>query len=76
MLRGEGELALMLKLDYNAAHRFVEGNPDAFWDGWTMVIFKGTPSGYTRPDGMLRNGQWGIAKRVEPNDQGRYVFRA
>lgn len=65
----------MLKLDLQAAERFVSGHPGAYWDGWTMVIFKETPSGYSRRDGMMRDGAWGIAKRVEPNEQGRYVFR-
>ena len=66
----------MLKLDLDAAERFVTGHPDAFWDGWTLVLFKSTRSGEHNRRGMYRNGQWGIANRVEPNEQGRYVFRA
>lgn len=66
----------MLKLDLAATERFVSGHPTAFWDGWTLVIFKPTPAGYTSSKGMFRDGQWGLAKRVDPNDQGRYVFRA
>jgi len=64
----------MLKLDLPAAERFVSGHPNAYWDGWTMVLFKPTPSGYNRLDGVFRD-EWGIARRVEPNEQGRYVFR-
>lgn len=65
----------MLKLDLAAAERFVEGHPNAFWDGWTMILFKPSNSGQHNRHGMLRDGQWGIANRVEPDTTGRYRFR-
>jgi len=66
----------MLKLDLPAAERFAEGHPDAFWDGWTLIIFKQDKRGEYNRRGLRRNGQWGIASRVEPDVQGRYRFRA
>jgi hypothetical protein len=65
----------MLKLNYDAAHRFVEGYPTANWDGWTIEIFKADPRGYTRKNGAYRNGQWGILTRVEADDKGIWTFR-
>lgn len=64
----------MLKLDLAGAERFVSGHPGAFWEGWELVLFKSNPAGFSRKDGMFR-GEWGVAKRISPNEQGRYVFR-
>ena len=66
----------MLKLDLTAAERFVSGHPGAFWDGWTLVIFKEDKRGEHLSTGMRRDGKWGIANRVEPDSTGRYRFRA
>ena len=65
----------MLKLDYDAVHRFESSYPNATWNGHTLEIFKETPSGYTNPRGAFRNGRWGILTRIEPNENGRWVFR-
>lgn len=65
----------MLKLDLAGAERFVDGHPNAFWDGWTMVLFKPTQVGASHRKGMYRNGTWGLATRVEPDNTGRYRFR-
>lgn len=66
----------MLNLNLDAAERFVKGYPDAFWDGWTMVLFKARPGAEFSPQGMYRNGVWGLATRVDPNSNGAYRFRA
>lgn len=65
----------MLKLDYAAAHRFVEGYPNAEWNGWTIEIFKPTPSGFTSKRGAFRDGQWGTLTRVAPDEQGKWKLR-
>lgn len=66
----------MLNLSLEGAERYVSGKDNAWWDGWTMLIFSPRPSAATRPDGAFHNGQWGILRRVEPNDKGRYRFNA
>lgn len=65
----------MLKLNYEAAHRFVEGYPNAQWNNYTIELFKPTPSGFTRPDGAFRNGTWGILRKIEPSAEGIWSFR-
>lgn len=65
----------MLKLNYDAVHRFVQGHKSAYWDGWTMVIWKETPAGASSPLGLRRDGKWGIAKRVDPDHNGLWNFR-
>jgi hypothetical protein len=65
----------MLKLNIDAAERFVAGYPSASWDGWTLELFKVNPRGWSRRDGAYRNGEWGILTRVAPDAQGVYKFR-
>jgi hypothetical protein len=65
----------MLKLDLDAAERFVASYPSAFWDGWTLVLFKPTRTGENKTKGMYRDGAWGIATRVEADSKGLYRFR-
>jgi hypothetical protein len=65
----------MLRLNYDAAHRFVSTNPNAVWNGWDIELFKATPSGYTNKHGAYRNGNWGIVQRISPNAQGMWVFK-
>lgn len=65
----------MLKLNYDAVHRFAEGYENASWNGWTLELFKPTPAGYTHKRGVFRKGRWGIVQRVEPDAKGQWVFR-
>jgi hypothetical protein len=65
----------MLKFDYDAVHRFVEGYENASWDGWDVLLFKRTPAGATHKKGAFVNGQWGIQNRISPNSDGKWVLR-
>jgi hypothetical protein len=65
----------MLKLNYDAVHRFVDGFPNASWDGYTLELFKPTPRGFTNKNGAFRNGQWGLLDRIAPDDKGIWTFR-
>lgn len=62
----------MLNLDYDAIHRFVDGYPEAQWDGWDVLLFKPTPVGQDHPKGARVNGRWGIQTRVSPDIKGRW----
>lgn len=65
----------MLRLNYEAAHRFVDGYPNANWDGWTIELFKPNPTGATSRRGAFRRGEWGILTRVEVDARGYWCFR-
>lgn len=65
----------MNDLDYNQAHEYVNKSKTAFWHGWDLVLFTPTKTGASHPKGMRRNGEWGIAYRVSPNEEGRWTFR-
>lgn len=62
--------------DLEATERYESKNENARWEGWTLIVFRPDRRGATRPDGAFRNGQWGLEQRVEPNENGRYRFRA
>jgi hypothetical protein len=68
----KGGCFTLLNLSYDAVHRFVEGHPQARWDGWTVELFKPSPAGATHPKGAFRNGQWGILTRVGPDEKGKW----
>jgi hypothetical protein len=65
----------MLKLSYDAVHRFVEGYDNAKWDGWDVLLFKPTPAGATHKRGVCEQGQWGIQTRVAPDTDGLWRIR-
>lgn len=66
----------MLNLSYEGVHRFVDGHPQASWDGWSVVMFKPDPRGATSPRGALKDGQWGVQTRVAPDTKGVWHIRA
>jgi len=43
---------------------------EAFWDGYSLIIWRKTPLGFFDIHGMFRNNHWGIAKSIPVNDQG------
>lgn len=65
----------MLKLDYDAAHRFVEGYPMARWEGWDILLFKPTRAGEHNKKGAYMNGEWGIQTRISPDSTGKWKLR-
>ena len=65
----------MLKLDYDAVHRFEARYPNAYWEGHTLCLFKEDPAGYSHKRGVFRNGRWGMLRRVTPDSQGKWKFR-
>ena len=66
----------MKVLNYKQAHDYVEHNKHfAFWEGWDLVLFRPTPVGYSKQQGMFRDGKWGMATRIRPDSAGNWVFR-
>lgn len=47
-------------LDYDAAHKVVNGNRFLKWRGWDIVTWRKDASGYTDRRGTFENGSWGI----------------
>lgn len=62
-------------LDYEAAHAYVEKSKTAFWDGWTLVLFTPTNVGATNARGIYRDGRWGVATRISPDGEGKWLLR-
>jgi len=43
---------------------------EAFWDGYTLVVWKRDPSGFSNKRGMFRNETWGLTTRFNMTDGG------
>lgn len=56
------------------AEEFVSKKPNAYWDGWTMVMFKEADHAWMSPKGIWHDGKWGFANRIEPDEKGNYVI--
>lgn len=69
-------MASILDFDLVVTERYESKNDNAWWEGWTLNVFTPDRRGATRIDGAFHNGQWGIIQRVDPNEKGRYRFRA
>jgi hypothetical protein len=65
----------LLKLNYEAVHRFVDGYPNASWNGWSLELFKADKRAWAKKNGAYRNGTWGFLTRVEPDAKGIWTFR-
>lgn len=62
-----------MKLDYDSVNKLVDNSPNAFWDGWTAVFHTKNENGFMKKNGLLFNGVWGVAKRVNVEEDGTWV---
>lgn len=66
----------MKVLNYKQAHAYADRNKHfVSWEGWDLVLFRPTPVGYSKPQGMFKDGKWGMATRVSPDAAGNWVIR-
>lgn len=65
----------MKRLNYEAAHEYVDNSNTAFWEGWDIVLFTPTKAGATSPRGIYKDSEWGMTTRISPNDQGLWLIR-
>lgn len=62
----------MLEITLEQAEIIEAGNPNMYWDGWTLVVVKPNPMGVFKTNGILHNGKWHVAKRYDVDDRGMY----
>jgi hypothetical protein len=48
----------------------VENNKSLEWIGWDVVELQKSPTGWMKPEGILRNGEWFIQKRYNVESDG------
>jgi len=66
----------MKVLNYKQVHAYVERNKHfAYWDGWDLMLFRPTQVGYSKPQGMFRDGKWGMSTRISPDEKGLWNIR-
>ena len=59
-------------LDYDEAHKIVEGNRFLRWDGWDIVTWRKDASGFMDTRGKFNRGAWGIEFRYPVRDDGTW----
>jgi hypothetical protein len=47
-------------------------NQHAFWEGWTICVFKPSRNAYTNPMAEFKNGSWGFVNRIPVSDDGTW----
>jgi hypothetical protein len=50
--------------------RFGGGATQSFWNNYELVIWNKNASGYSSPNGMFKGDAWGLAHRVQINNDG------
>lgn len=60
----------MLINSLNEMETVVENNESLSWDGWDVLHLTKSPTGWMKPDGVFRNGNWFIQKRYDITEQG------
>lgn len=48
----------------------VENNKSLEWIGWDVVELQKSPTGWMKPEGIFRNGEWFIQKRYNIESNG------
>ena len=48
----------------------VENNESLEWNGWDVRELTKSPTGWMKPNGMFRNGQWFIQKHYTLDSNG------
>jgi hypothetical protein len=63
-------------LDYDTAHKVVEGNRFLSWDGYDIVTWRKDAAGWMDPRGKFKpgrtGGSWGIEFRYPLQDNGTW----
>ena len=63
-----------MKIHYSKIDDFVEQHDQLDWDGWTVIHDVPNQAAWMRPSGVQKGGTWYMRYRIEPNENGFYVF--
>jgi hypothetical protein len=66
-----------LTLGYDEADKFVSENSirGYFWDGWNIFRWVPNNDGYSKNNGMFRNGRWGLTYKFNLQDDGTWIVK-
>jgi hypothetical protein len=59
-------------LDLDQAELFVKTNINSWWDNYDIIIWKESPGAWSKKSGLIKNGKWGIAKRIPISNDGNW----
>jgi hypothetical protein len=52
------------------AESVVENNGSLYWNGWDIVHYTESKTGWTKPSGAYRNGKWVIMNTYPITEEG------
>lgn len=59
--------------DLDVMEHIVANNNSLEWDGWDVIHYRRKPTSFMNPRGVFRNGEWHVATRYSPGEDG-YVL--
>jgi hypothetical protein len=52
--------------------RFKTNNQEAYWDNYTLIIWRKDSSGFSNVRGLFRNNCWGLSEKISVGDNGMW----
>ncbi len=63
-----------MNIKENKVNKFVKNfktdYQEAFWDGYTLIVWKKDATGFSNKRGMFRNNTWGLTNRFPLTNGG------
>lgn len=63
-------------LNLEQAELFVKTNVNAWWENYDIVIWKQNPGAWSKKNGLMRDGKWGVSRRIKINNDGTWRIPA
>jgi hypothetical protein len=60
----------------NTIGNYLSKNPNAYWEGWDLVIFTPDAKAWSNVRGVFdrANQAWGFVQRIKPNKHGKWII--
>lgn len=67
---------MRISLGYEEVHERDKFKVRHYWDGWTLVFLRYSPTAYISKNAVYRHGKWySVIDRVVPNKNGLWRVR-
>ena len=63
-------------LNLEQAELFVNKNVNAWWENYDIVIWRENSGAWSKQSGLMKNGKWGIVKRIKISNDGTWRIPA
>jgi len=63
-------------LNLEQAELFVKTNKNSWWENYDIILWRQNPGAWSKKNGLMRDGKWGIAKRIKISNEGTWSIPA